>query len=284
MANSYDTNLTNKIVLTRGISKLQGKLAYLTNFTSDFSDEIRDMRSRYVAVPFVSGGSAALVADSSTNFQTGDTGTVTKPVLLQHVYKTFSIDSIDYGSGSRLDALADANATLFANKIESIVFSLLTTGNYGTAAVGGLSGTMTASHMNTLWNSIQGGYKVAILKANKYSDLAATDRFGFDIKNDLRPYNFDKIDYTDNGFASAGANIVGFGAAKSGIIVASALPAFTNEVASLLETEVMEIPELGISVQANLWADVATKKTYMSFETLFGAAVGDPDALKLVSA
>lgn len=283
MANSYDTTLVNKILLTSAISKLQGKLPILSNFTTDFSDEMRDARSRSLNVPFVSGGSAAGTASSSTDFEDGDTGTVNKVITMNHLYKTFSIDTIDFGTGSRLETLAQTNATILADKIEAAVFTLLTTANYGAAVITSCVSLLTGGNMGTLWSAVQGDNKAAVFKSNLYSGLLATDRFGFDLKNDLRPYGFNAIDHSDNGFASAGANVVGFGAAKSGIVMASAIPAYTPQVADLLESEVMEIPGLGMFVQSNIWANTKNRKTFGSFDVLFGAAVGDPAAVKLIT-
>lgn len=283
MANSFDSTLVNKLLLTSAISKLEGKLAFLQNFTSDFSDEIRDERSRSINVPFVSGGSAALTVDSSTDFEAGDTGTVNKVITMSHLFKTFSIDTIDFGSGSRLETLGATNAIILAEKIQAAVFTLLTTTNYGSAVITNCASLLSGGNMGTLWSAVAGDQKTAVFKANLYSQLLATDRFGFDLKNDLRPYGFNAIDWSDIGFASAGANVVGFGAAKSGIVMAAAVPAYTPQVADLLESEVMEIPGLGISVQSNVWANTKNRKTFGSFDVLFGCSVGDANALKLVT-
>lgn len=282
MANTLDNTLVNKILLTRGISKLQGKLPFLGAFTTDFSDDVRDQRSRSINVPFVSGGSA--VQTNPTDFESGDTGSINRIITMEHISKSFYITSADYGSGTRLESLADTNMTIVANAIEAKVFALLTTTNYGTAVVGGLSGAMTGDHLKTLWASVGGDYKVAVLKDEKFASFLPTSLDSFNPSLGLSVYGFDRLDHSSTGFAAAGANIVGFGSAKSGIVMASALPEYTPEVADLLSSEVMEVPGLGIFVQSNMWASAKTRNTWASFDILFGAQVGDANALKLVSA
>jgi hypothetical protein len=281
MSNSLDSTLVNKILLTRGISKLQGKLPFLGAFTTDFSDDVRDQRSRSISVPFVSGGSA--VQTNPTDFETGDTGSINRVITMDHISRSFYITSADYGSGTRLESLADTAMTIVANAIEAKVFALLTQTNY-VSAVASVTGDMTSANLKALWAAVPGDYKVAVLKDSKYAAFLPADLQSFNPALGLSVLGFDRLDHSSNGFASAESGVVGFASAKSGIVMAAAIPDYTPEVKDMLtSSEVMEVPGLGISVQLNTWASAKTRQTWASFDVLFGAQVGDTNALKLVT-
>jgi hypothetical protein len=281
MANSLDSTLVNKILAQKAITKLQHKLAYLAAFTTDFSDEVRDQRSRVINVPVFTATSA--VQTNPTNFETGDTTAVNAPVTLDHVSKSFYITSADFGSGTRLESLADINIAVVANKIEAIVFTLLTEATFGTAPVTGITaGALSVANLKTLWGALPGDYKACVLADSEFKNILPADLNSFDPTKTPSGYGFDFLGHTGNGFASAGTKIVGFAGNRGALAFASAIPAYTPQVSNLLESEVFEVPGLGLSIQSNLWASAGTRNTWGSFDVLFGAAAGDATALKLV--
>lgn len=280
MANNFDANLVNKILSQTAVTKVQEKLAFLGAFTTDFSDEVRDQRSRVVLVPYVSGGTA--VQTNPTNFETGDTEIANAQISMDHISKSFYITSADYGQGRRLETLAEYNMNLVTSKIESMVFSLLTETNFLTAVGGITAGAMSVANLKTLYGAIPGDKKIAILKDNEFANLLPSDLNGFDITRQKSGYGYDYIDRSGAGFASAGTKIVGLGANPAAIVMAAAIPQYSSPVADLLDSQVMEVPGLGISIQSNVWGSTATRNVWGSFDVLFGAAVGDKNAGRLV--
>lgn len=281
MASNFDASLVNKVLSQAALTKVQNKLAFLGAFTTDFSDEVRDKRSRSVMVPFVSGGNA--VQTNPTNFETGDTEIGNRTITLDHISKSFNITSADYGVGRRLEMLAQYNMEAVASKIEAMVFTLLTEANYGAPAVTGITaGAMSVGNLKTLYGAIPGDVKVAILKDNEFANLLPSDLNGFDITRQRSGYGYDVIDRSGAGFASAGTKIVGFGANPAAIVMASALPEYHPGVGDLLDLQTVEIPGLGISVQSCIWGSTGTRNVWGSFDVLFGAQVGDGAAGKLV--
>lgn len=280
MANTFDANLVNKVLSQAALTKVQDKLAFLGAFTTDFSDEVRDQRSRSILVPYASAGTA--VQTNPTNFETGDTTLENAAITMDHISKSFYITSADFQVGRRLEQLAQFNMQVVTSKIEAMVFALLTEANYGVAVTGITAGAMSVANLKTLYGAIPGDTKVAILKDTEFANLLPSDLNGFDITRQRSGYGYDVIDRSGAGFASAGTKIVGFGANPAAIVMASALPAYPAAVGELMDTQVIEIPGLGLSIQSNIWSSTATRNVWCSFDALFGAAPGDKTAGKLV--
>lgn len=281
MANAFDASLVNQVLAQRAITYIQPKLAFLGAFTTDFSDETRDIRSLTVNVPVVSGASAVQV--NPTDFETGDTNAFNAAVTMQHISKSFYLTPNDIASGSRLENLAAINLQAVTNKIESLVFTLITEANYGTPAVSGITaGALSVANLKTLWGSVAGDEKIAILKDTEFANVLPSDLNGYDITRNPSGYGFSYLGRSGNGFASAGTKIVGFGATRGAIAMAGAIPQYHPAVADLMDSTVVEIPELGLSIQSNVWGSSKTRNVWGSYDLLFGCAAADKSALKLV--
>lgn len=280
MANSLDATLVNTVLAQKAISKVQEKLAYIKAFTTDFSDEVRDRRSLTLNVPVLSGASAVQV--NPTDFESGDTGSVNAPVTLSHISKSFYITSADLNSGTRLESLANINMQVVTNKIESMIFALMTTSNYTSALTGITAGALSVANLQTLWGAIPGDNKIAILKDTEFKNFLGTNNESYDIVRTKSGYGFDYFDRSGNGFASAGTKVVGFGCNPNAIVMAAAIPEMTSQVADLIDSQLIEVPELGLYIQSNLWGSSKTRQTWGSFDLLFGAAAADKTAGKLV--
>ena len=281
MANTFDSTLVNTVLAQRAITKLQNKLAFLSFFTTDFSDEVRDQRSRTINVPYISAASA--VQTNPTDFESGDNTTVNCPVTMDHLSKSSYITSADYGTGSRLENFADMSIAVIAAAIEAKVFALITEANYGSPAVTGITaGALSVANLKTLWAALPGDEKIAILKDNEFANILPSDLNSFDVTKQKSGYGYSVIDRSGVGFASAGTKLVGFAATKGAIALASAIPAYTPQVQDLLDSTVVEVPGLGLYIQSNIWSSAKTRNTWHSFDVLVGAAKADTTALKLV--
>ena len=281
MPNSFDASLVNQVLAQKAVTYVQNKLAFLGAFTTDFSDEVRDIRSLTINVPVLSGTSAVQV--NPTDFESGDTNAFNAPVTMQHISKSFYLTPNDIASGSRLENLGAINMQAVTNKIESIVFTLITEANYGTPAVSGITaGALSVANLKTLWGATPGDNKICILKDNEYANILPSDTNGFDVTRTNQGYGFDYLGRSGNGFASAGTKIVGFGATRGAIAMAGAIPQYHSAVADLMDTTVVEVPELGLSIQSNVWGSTKTRQVWGSYDLLFGASAADKSALKLV--
>jgi hypothetical protein len=280
VANTFDSALVNSVLASKGITILAQKLAFLSAFSTDFSDEVRDVRSRTINVPVYTAASA--VQTNPTNFETGDTTATNAAVTLNHYSKSFYITSADYGKGTRLESLAEINMNYLAKKIEDTVFATLTEANFATLGVSGfVAGAMSTANLKTLWGSLGGDYKTCVLADSEYKNFIPDSLTAFNPLNGAGAYGFDRFDRSGAGFASAGTKIVGFAAGRGALAVASAIPEYTKPVGDLLESSVFEVPGLGISIQSNVWGSSASRNTWASFDVLFGVAVGDATQMRL---
>jgi hypothetical protein len=284
MANSFDASLVNTVLAQKAVSKLQTALGWLPAFTTDFTDEVRDQRSRTLNIAYSISGSA--IQTNPTNFETGDNKLMLRAVTLNHLSKSFYITSADYGKGTRLETLADTNLNTLAYAIEAAVFTLITSTNYTTSIPATLSAVATngttAALLKTLWGTLPGTVKNCILKDAYFAPVLPSDMYGFDITKTRTGYGFDYLGHTGSGFASAGSKIVGFAANPSAIVIGAAIPEYSGAVANLLDSQVVDIPGLGLSIQSNVWGSAASRNTWGSYDVLFGAAVGDDSSLTLM--
>jgi hypothetical protein len=108
-------------------------------------------------------------------------------------------------------------------------------------------------------------------------------------------YGFDKILLNNRWSAVTGGSdsalngttktIKGFVASPEALAMASAIPYVDPAVAGLLQqSEIIDIPDLGISIQMNIWGSLASRGLNASFDVLFGAAKADGSALKFITA
>lgn len=284
MANSLDASLVNTILAQRAITKVQNKLGWLKAFTNDFSDETRDVRSRSILVPYALSASA--YQSNATDFESGDTTTNLKTITLNHISKSFYITSHDFGKGVRLEQLADINMSIVANQIEATVFALITEANFATSIPASLSsvaaGGTTAALLHTLWGTLPGEVKNCVLSDSYFAPILPSDLNSFDITKTNSGYGFDYLGRSGNGFASAGSKVVGFACNPNAIVIGAAVPEYTPGVAEMLDSQVVEVPGLGLSIQSNVWASSKSRNTWASFDVLLGAAVGCPSSMTLM--
>jgi hypothetical protein len=280
MANTFDPQLVNKILSQRAITKLQHKLAYLPVFTNNFSDEFRNISSRTVLVPFISGASPVQV--DPVDFEVGDNAMVARTVQLQQLSKTSSLTYVDVQNGLQLEKFSDMSIATIANKIESMVFSLITEANYSVGVTASLSAGITGADLKTLWSALPGDYKAAILADSQFAKFLPNDLNSFDpTRQEVSILGYDYFSHTGNGFASAGPSILGFAAMPNAICLANRIPEYGPGVDDLLDSVVVSVPEIGLSIQSNIWGSAKGRTSYHSFDTLFGCSQGDPSALKI---
>jgi hypothetical protein len=280
MANTFDPALINKILSTRAITKLQHQLAPLQVFTSDFTDEFAGIRSRNLMVPFISGASAAQV--DPTDFEVGDNTMVNRQITMQQISKTSNLTYVNVQDGLQLEKFADMSIATVANKIESMIFALITEANYGAAVVTGtLSSGLTVANLKTLWGALPGSYKAAILADTQFQNFLPNDLNSYDPTVTPSGFGFDYFSHSGAGFNSAGPGIVGFSAMPNAIVLAARIPEYGPGVGDLLDSVVVQVPSIGLSFQSSIWGSAKSRTSYHSFDCLFGAQVGDHTALKI---
>jgi hypothetical protein len=303
MPNSYSSALVVDTATQAAVTVLQSKLAALKAFNTDFSsDVVANAGRRTIQVGVV--GNAAAAQTNPTSFEAqGDTVTAAA-VSMNHYSATFGLTSDQLNKGFKLEKVMAANLRALANSIIDAALTPLSTSAYGTAAYntaistatgGQLGNTLITAGLPALYAALKdgssknlvldGSYIAYLLPQTGYSiNWGEQGAFGFDgvFINNRWTGVTGGSDALLNGTTKT---IKGFAASPEALAMASALPYIDPAVAGLLQqSEVIEIPDLGLSVQMNVWGSLSSRSLYGSFDVIFGSAKADGSALKFITA
>jgi hypothetical protein len=232
-----------------------------------------------VQVPKATGGSTTQT--NATNFESGDSTLTNIAVSVSQFSNSFHLTNAQINSGHKMSSLFEINLRQLANKVLDTAFAPVTNANFGADVVDVASGSFDTDSLKSLWAGIKDAdVKNLILDGSYYAQILPTNQDAFDLSSGS--YGFDGI-YLNNRWSGAGSNIVGMACDPSALAVASGIPVTSDAVSSLLiEQEIIEIPDLGISIQFNMWASTASRETWASFDVMFGAAAGDTTAVAIL--
>lgn len=296
MANTFSSSLVTDVATKAAITALQSRLAPIKNFTTDFSsDVVNPLRTLQVGVATAAGS----VVSSPTSFESQGSTLDKASVSMTHYSAQFGISSADLNKGFTLERIMQINLRALANAIIDAALAPVSTANFGdavystaiTTATGGVLGNdLITKALPTLWGSLKDGTsRNLVLDGSYYQYLLPQS--GFSLKPGEGAYGFDSVTFNNrwNGAGTVSVTgtsktIKGFVASPEAIAVATALPYVDSAVASLLQmSEVIEVPDLGISVQFNVWGSLASRSLQASFDIVAGAAKADGNALKLIA-
>lgn len=308
MSNTFSSSLVVDTATSSAITVLQNRLAPLKAFNTDFSsDVVSGAGLRKLQVGVVATAPAATVSPTSFAAQ-ADTMT-NAAVTMVHISSQFGLSSQQLNQGFRLEKLMKAHLRSLANAVIDQAFGQLSTTAYtvnsvspiaysssiNTATGGILGNDLITKGLPALWSALKDGTERAVvLDGSYYSYLLPQS--GFSLQEDEKgAYGFDGVYYNNRWNAVLGGSdsnlngtthtIKGFAASPEAMACAGAIPYVDPAVASLLQlSEVVQIPDLGLNVQFNVWGDLASRSIQASFDVLFGAAVADSSALKFIVA
>lgn len=266
------------IIQASALNGVGNALAFLSDFTTDFSDEYTDYRKATVNVPVLSGSSAVI---NPTSFGGGTNGSTLAPITMQHVSVPFHVSNAEYQNGYKLEQLIATNVQVLAEKIQELAFTPITSTNFGTA-VTVTSANFALSSLQTAWASIKGnaGGKVCYLDSTAFSKLLTNTTTAIDPTLGIPYAGFRKVAYTDV-VTGMGANIYGFVANKAGLVMASAKAAIAPKAKELIETVEIDLGN-GLVADLNMWGSTSDRSDNASIDLYFGAAAGDKSALKVI--
>lgn len=284
MANTFDAALVTDSLRDTAITVLQSRLAPLNAFTKDFSTDALAPR-KTVQVPIATAGSTTQT--NATNFESGDTTLDNVEVTVNQYTNSFHLTNAELNQGHKLEQLAKINLHKLANKIIDVAMTPVTTTNFGSAVVDVDSASLvTAAELKTLWGALKDGdERNLVVDGSIYANFLPSNLESFQTAGNGRNvgiYGYDGFFY-NNRFDGAGTNIKGFACSPQAIAIASGVPAPSPVDSAMLAQELVEIPDLGLTVQMNLWISSATRAVWASYDCMFGAAKGDGSALKLIT-
>jgi hypothetical protein len=286
MANTFASALVVDIATSEAITVLQNRLAPLRAFASDFSDEMVPVPAtggplQKIQVPIASSASAVSV--NPTSFEAGDVTLTAAEVTPAHYSAGFGLTSAEINQGHRLQRLVRIKLHTLADAIMTAVNTNITTTNFGAAVVTSATNFVSVG-MPALWAALQNGTSRAlVLDGSLYSQLLPTTKENFAL-GEQGAYGWDGGIFMNNLMTGGVANLKGFAASTEALAFAGRVPEMDPAVRSLLfEQSLITIPDLGISVQFNLWGSLASRSVRASFDLVFGAQAADKSALKLVT-
>lgn len=265
--------LTPTIVSGIAMTALGNKPAFLTDFSTDFSGEIK--RKSVVQVPLYSGGNVLVDA---TNFAQSNTSSSTINIAPKHLYMPISLNFNEFNYFHKLETQIGNAVNHLVDAMQAIVFSTLSAVNFNVAVAGVADTALTTTHLQSAWASVQGTEKVMYLNSTAYSKFLPTNLESFDAQRGNPAFGFTKFAWADS-FQGAETGVYGFVSSdRKGIAVAAGLPEI-----NVPEVQSMVI-DLGNGLQAKLTSfnDPNTRTEYMAVESMFGAAVGDNTAIRLI--
>jgi hypothetical protein len=303
MPNSYSSALVTDVATQASITVLQSKLASLKAFNSDFSNDVvsgAGLRRLQVSVV----GNAAAAVTNPSSFEKQDDTVTAAAVTMNHISAQFGLTSAQLNQGLRLEKVLTANLRALANAVIDVALTPLTTANYGAAAYstaittatgGNIGNSLITAGLPALFAALGNGTeRNLVLDPTYYSYLLPQTGMSLDAAK-TGAYGFDRILMNNRWTAVTGGSdaalngttktIRGFVASPEALAMASAIPYVDPAVAGLLQqSEIIDIPDLGISIQMNIWGSLASRGLNGSFDVLFGAARADGSALKFITA
>lgn len=282
MANTFDSALVVDVLRDTAITVLQSRLAPLNAFSQDFSaDSIAPRRT--VQVPIATAGSTTQT--NASNFESGDSTLDNVAVTVDQYTNSFALTNTEINQGFRIENIAKINLHQLANKIIDVAFAPVTTANFGAAVVDvNTAADFGVAQLKLLWGALKDGdVRNVILDGDIYAQFLPSNLEAFQIASggkNVGMYGFDLFTF-NNRWNGAGATIKGFACSPQAIAVASGLPQNSPASSDMISQENIVIPDLGLTVQMNMWTSRATRALWASYDVMFGAAKGDGSALKL---
>jgi hypothetical protein len=275
LASALVPDVVREAVITTGMKKLALLNAYSTDFGAD---ELAPRKT--VQVGKATDGSTTLT--NPTDFEQGDSTLGSIAVTVNQYSQPFHLTNNELQSGHKLEKLVKANVVKFMNTIVDIALAPVTVANYGAAVFTGAANTFDIDDLKTIWGAGKDfDVKNLVLDGDYFAQFLPADKDSFAWENGA--YGFDGF-HLNTRWDGADTNVVGFNADPSALAVASGVPSLTPAVrAELFDSELIELPGLGLQIQMNHWASAKSRAEWMSLDVMFGAAAGDTDKLDIIT-
>lgn len=261
------------------LNAVGNRLAFLNDFTTDFSNEVIDPRKSTVTVPFMSGGSTAVL--NPTTFGGGTTGNIKVSIAMDHVHVPFYITNAEYQNGYKLEQLIAINVQSMVNKIQALAFTPITSSNYSKAFTVA-EASFTATHLQSAYAAVPGTDKVCYLATTPFSKLLTNQTTYIDPLLGVPYSGFRKVASFD-ATTGLGSGVYGFVASgRSGLVMASGIPGIAPRAKAMIDSAEIDLGN-GLTCVLNVWGDTADRSDNASLDLYFGAAKADTNALKVIT-
>jgi hypothetical protein len=271
MANTF-ASLDPSVVSAQAMIALKNKTAVLTQFSTDFSGEVK--RGAVINVPLYTGGT---VLSNPTNFAQSDSTSATVAVTPVHLVSPISLTYSEYNAFHSLETQIGAAVNKLVDKMQATVFAHLSTSNFSVGLSANPVG-LTTANLATAWASVAGSEKICYLTSTGFGNFNGVNTQSFNTTAGGPAFGFDNFGWTDS-IATAQSGVYGFVASgRNAFAVAAGLPEIQrpDEIDSF-------VIDLGNGLQAKItyFYDKGTRTEYMAAEAMFGASIAEAGSLKL---
>lgn len=275
MANTIDTDLLIDTLAAQVITTLGPALAPLAAFTSDFSQDTYT-QTKAVQVTVVTGGSTTQTNPSS--FESGDSNTSNVAVTMNHYSNSFHLTSAQINQQFRIEQLAAKNLQNLANKIVDVAMTPIDATNFANGSSAIAQASLAVADLQAGWASIgTSPVKNVLLDAAAYAKFLPTSTQSLSLATN-GAYGFNGF-YLNTRWTGAVSGTYGFVCGPDAIAQASGIPDIHPAVAKMLmDSRVITVPNLGISVQLNVWGSASSRAVWASYDVMYGAAYGGQGA------
>lgn len=276
MANTLSSSLILDTIAAKVMTVLGNRWAPLNAFSQDFTTD-GVAQNAYVQVRKYTDGTAAQTNPST--WETGDTTATNVAVQVKQYSVSATLTSMELNQHFKLENAVEIKAELLAKKVMSVALAPVTAANFATAITGATATTFAASgylaNVQAAWAGVAKSLKKSlILDATAYSRLLPSDRNSF-VPSGTGAFGFDNI-YLNTLWTGAATNVYGIACGPEVIACASGIPMIDPTVQSMMAgSRNVTLDGLGLTVQINTWASVATRAPWFSLDVMFGAALGD---------
>lgn len=264
------------------ITVLQTMLGPLSAFVTEVSnDPMVPLKPTIIRVT-TAGGTAQTNATSfedTTNF----VGTVVAKTVTPNRYTAGGyLTTTEYNSGNQMAQWSEIKAQEIGEAILGVVNALIVTGTFTTDVQTIASAAFAWSDLNNIWGSLaKARVKNAILASTYVAKLLPTTKESLNALEGT-PSGWNGM-YVNDYWTGATANTQGFFCHPQAIGAVLGVPATPPTAAQAgLGQSTISIPGLGAVVQVNNWFNPATRSDWFTLDTVFGAAVVDATAGRIL--
>lgn len=284
----------------RGFTPVMRSLA--ATFTTRFNESTRPIGTRGddVVVPYYpieSAASSDFVDGTGYVFtSSGPNANARKVAITSRKYQPLIVSSAELNrSNFELGALGELKGRKLAQDVFADIMSLITSSNYGAAALTGAAGTFDyddvvdlgavadAAHWPTDMRSL---VTKATYLANLKKDGVLKDASAFGSASAVRDGTIGRVggfDVVDCEFIPANSqNLVGFIAYPSAILVATSPIQPSDKARALIDYQIVADEETGISFEYRSWFDEDLDAEKWVVECNYGKLAGEAAAIKRI--
>jgi hypothetical protein len=216
---------------------------------------------------------AATTQTGAVDYAAGDSTLGAVTVTPTHFAQVFGVSNTERQIGLTENFLAPINARAFGNAIWDAVATLFTTTNYSAAVVTADSSTFSVTNFETMLAAVPSSERAVILDSPYFVKVKPQT---------WHPPGFNST-FESNRWTAAGTKVHGIVGTPAGIICRYGFPQLARPGWQVVAREVGVIPGLEIPFETSLYLILASRQLRCCYSLIFGASVGDPNALKLLT-